>query len=73
MCIRDSLNLMRDTLVSAKQSLHAANAAAIESVDMAEQEVHQIAESLSTNKSPKRRTTPKNESGTESSTENGTN
>ena len=71
-----ALNLMRDTLVSAKESLHAANAAAIESVEslhVAEQEALQIAESLSTNKSPKRRTTPKNESGTESSTENGTN
>ena len=67
---------MRDTLVSAKESLHAANAAAIESVEslhVAEQEALQIAESLSTIKSPKRRTTQKRDSGTESSTENGTN
>ena len=68
-----ALDLMRDTLASAKQSMHAANTVAIESIDMAEHEVHQIAESLSTNKSPKRRTPPKNESGSEGSTENGTN
>lgn len=64
-----ALDLMRDTLTTAKQSLHAANVAAIESIDLAEQEAHQIAETLSTSKSPKRRTTPKQGNVTESGTD----
>lgn len=64
-----ALDLMRDTLASAKQSLHAANAVAIESIDLAEQEAHQIAETLSTNKSPRRRSTPKQGNVTKSGTD----
>ncbi len=54
-----TLNLMRSTLEAAEQSLHQVSAAAVESVDQAEQEVHQFRESLIEPKAPRRRTSTK--------------
>lgn len=53
-----ALNTMRSAMQSAEQALHGISTAAVDSVELAEQEVHQMTASLSNNKTPRKRQTP---------------
>lgn len=54
-----ALNTMRSAMQSAELALHGFSAAAVDTVELAEQEVHQITESLTDNKTPRKRSTPR--------------
>lgn len=54
-----ALNTMRTVLESAEQTLHGMSVTAVKTVDIAEQEVHQITESLIDKKTPRKRSTPR--------------
>ncbi|MDP3537477.1 MAG: hypothetical protein Q8S26_02105 [Azonexus sp.] len=54
-----ALNTMRSAMQSAELALHSISAAAVDTVELAEQEVHLVTESLTDNKPPRKRSTPR--------------